>query len=201
MKVVAAADALLKSLTEAQRTAFLFRFRDEEQRVRWSNLPTGIFGRKGLRMGDLRPEQPDAVIAVLRNTLSDAGYQQVVANMEGEERLNGDGRRRLVFGKDEYYFSILETPSLTAASLWQFGGHHLAINATVIRDRITLAPSLTGGQNPQTECCQSSLLRIACREKWIVCLFHGFPVPCSCPGRHLTSPKPATDGSCALRKT
>lgn len=146
VKVVAAADALLKSLTDAQRTAVLFRFSDEEQRVRWSNLPTGIFDRKGLRMGDLTPEHRDAVMAVLRNTLSDAGYQQVVDNMEGEELLKGDGRGRLVFGKDEYYFSILGTPSLTEAWMWQFGGHHLAINATVIRDRITLAPSLTGGQ-------------------------------------------------------
>ncbi|PNY79282.1 DUF3500 domain-containing protein, partial [Deinococcus koreensis] len=42
--------------------------------------------------------------------------------------------------------AFLGTPSGTAAWTLQFGGHHLAINATVAGANITLAPSLTGGQ-------------------------------------------------------
>lgn len=30
--------------------------------------------------------------------------------------------------------------------MWQFGGHHLAINATLVGGNIVLTPSLTGGQ-------------------------------------------------------
>jgi hypothetical protein len=30
--------------------------------------------------------------------------------------------------------------------MWQFGGHHLAINTTIVGADITLSPSLTGGQ-------------------------------------------------------
>ena len=147
VEVVAAAEALLGKLSNAERSATVFRFNDEDQRLKWSNLPTGIFQRKGLRMGDLKPEQFDAVMAVLKTTLSADGYQQVVDNMAGEETLNSGGQRgRVVFGKDEYYFSILGTPSVSEPWMWQFGGHHLAINATIVREKITLGPSLTGGQ-------------------------------------------------------
>ena len=147
VRVTAAADVLLGGLSDAQRSAAVFKFNDEDQRLRWSNLPTGIFQRKGLRMGDLKPEQFDAVMAVLKATLSSDGFQQVIDNMAGEETLNAGGQRgRVVFGKDEYYFSILGTPSVTEPWMWQFGGHHLAINATIVGDKITLGPSLTGGQ-------------------------------------------------------
>ena len=147
VKVVAAAEALLSKLSDVERSMTVFKFNDEDQRLRWSNLPTGIFERKGLRMGDLKPDQFDAVMSVLKATLSDEGYQQVIDNMAGEETLNSGGRRgRLVFGKDEYYFAILGTPSVAEPWMWQFGGHHLAFNATIVSDKITLGPSLTGGQ-------------------------------------------------------
>ena len=146
-QVVAAANALMDVLNDDEKSKCLFKFNDEAQRLRWSNLPTGIFERKGLRMGDLKPEQRDAVMAVLKATLSPSGYQQILDNVAAEETLNQGGRRgRLAFGKDEFYFSILGTPSTTEPWMWQFGGHHLAINATIVRDQITLGPSLTGGQ-------------------------------------------------------
>ncbi|MEZ6035029.1 MAG: DUF3500 domain-containing protein [Planctomycetaceae bacterium] len=149
VNVTAAAEALLQTLSDGQRAAVLFKFNDAEQRVRWSNLPTGIYQRRGLRTGDLKPDQLQAVFAVIQATLSPAGWQQIVDNVAGDEVLhkNSGGRPgRVIFGKDEYYFSILGAPSRTEPWMWQFGGHHLAINATIIGDHITLAPSLTGGQ-------------------------------------------------------
>jgi hypothetical protein len=146
-KVVNAANALLSTLDESGKAQVQFKFNDEQQRLRWSNLPTGIFERRGLRMGDLKPQQAEAVMNVLKATLSEKGFQQIVDNVAAEETLNRGGQRgRIVFGEDEFYFSILGTPSSTDAWMWQFGGHHLAINATIVGDRITLGPSLTGGQ-------------------------------------------------------
>jgi hypothetical protein len=52
-KTVAAAKAFLATLDDAGRAKVSFAFTDNEQKVRWSNFPTGIFARKGLRMGDL----------------------------------------------------------------------------------------------------------------------------------------------------
>jgi hypothetical protein len=52
----------------------------------------------------------------------------------------------LLFGSDLYYTAFLGTPSATTPWMLQFGGHHLAINATVIGGNMTITPSLTGGQ-------------------------------------------------------
>ena len=51
-RIVAAAQALLATLDDAGRAKVQFPF-EGPQKTRWSNLPTGIFAREGLRMGDL----------------------------------------------------------------------------------------------------------------------------------------------------
>lgn len=110
-KAVAATEALLATLDDALRAKALFAFADDEQRANWSNLPTGIYQRAGLRMGDLSQTQRDAVYAVLAATLSPEGYQRVLDTVVGDEVLkNSEGGGNLIFGQDEYYFSILGTP-------------------------------------------------------------------------------------------
>ncbi len=147
LQIVQSAERALESLSESQRESALFDFTDEAQRRNWSNLPTGIYERKGVRMGDLSESQQMAILRVLEATLSDYGYQQVIDNLHAEETLaNPDASGRLKFGKDEMYFSILGKPSTEEPWMWQFGGHHLALNATVAGNRVTLSPSLTGGQ-------------------------------------------------------
>ena len=58
----------------------------------------------------------------------------------------GRGAGGMSFGEDQYFVSILGEPSVAEPWMWQFGGHHLAFNATVAADGITLSPTLTGGQ-------------------------------------------------------
>lgn len=148
-EVVAAAEKLLATFDESQRDALLYPFDDEKQRRNWSNLPVGMVARGGLRWGDLNDEQQQAVMGMIAATLSEEGLAQVKENMHGDELLRrGDGRRSggPVFGEDEYFVSILGTPSKTEPWMWQFGGHHLGVNATIVGDRITLSPTLTGGQ-------------------------------------------------------
>lgn len=50
------------------------------------------------------------------------------------------------FGSDYYFVSFLGTPSENDPWMLQFGGHHLAINLTVVGENVTLAPTLSGGQ-------------------------------------------------------
>jgi hypothetical protein len=149
-KVVSAANAFLATLDGAGRAKVQFAWDDSKQRANWSNFPTGIFQRAGLRMGDLSQAQRDAAMAILAATLSPRGYQQVVDQVEADEVLKQtDGGSNLIFGADEYYISFLGEPSTSSPWMWQFGGHHLAVNATIVGERITLAPSLTGGQPAQ----------------------------------------------------
>jgi hypothetical protein len=158
-RVVAAANGFLATLSDAERTRATFEFAGS-QRTGWSNLPTGIFQRNGLRLGDLTAPQREAALALLAAALSRSGYQKVNDIMNADEALKnrgggrtggrqgggGGGRGGIQFGADEYYLALLGTPSTTAPWLIQFGGHHLAINVTVVGPNNVLTPSLPATQ-------------------------------------------------------
>ena len=147
-RIVASAQAFLATLDEAGRTKVQFPF-DSPQKTRWSNLPTGIFKREGLRLGDLAPAQRAAAMALLSTAFSQEGYRKVVEIMRGDEVLRGGGPAEAAgvrFGEDEYYLAFLGVPSVSAPWMLQFGGHHLAINMTLAGRQATLAPSLTAAQ-------------------------------------------------------
>ena len=175
-RIVAAAQALLATLNQADRTKVQFPF-DGPQKSGWSNFPTGIFKRAGLRLGDLTPPQRTAAMSLLSTALSPEGYRKIVEIMQGDEVLRKNdtgpgpggpppggppsrapgntpggpgltpgGPPRVAFGEDEYYLALIGPPSTTAPWMIQFGGHHLAINLTLAGTEATLAPSLTGAQ-------------------------------------------------------
>src|ERR1043166_8897807 len=74
-EIAEAARKFLATLDDVQRGKVVFDFKDSAQRRRWSNFPTGIFQRAGLRMGDLTQPQRDAAMAVLKAALSPQGYE------------------------------------------------------------------------------------------------------------------------------
>ncbi|WP_034336255.1 DUF3500 domain-containing protein [Deinococcus misasensis] len=146
-KVVKAANAFLATLSGTQKSKVLFAWDNATQRKQWSNFPTGIFQRNGIKWGDLSEAQRTALMNLLGSVLSEQGLTMVKQQMQADEVLKStDGGGRLVFGDAEYYVSFVGTPSSTSPWTLQFGGHHLALNATVVGSNITLAPSLTGGQ-------------------------------------------------------
>src|SRR5437660_12136329 len=107
-KIVASANGFLSSLDEGQRAKVLFDFNDAAQRVRWSNLPTTMVPRAGLKMGDLSGPQRKAAMELLAATLSKRGYEKVLAIMEGDEALKvASAVRGSMFGRDLFYISIL----------------------------------------------------------------------------------------------
>ena len=157
-RIVAAAQALLTSLDDAGRQKLQFPF-EGPQKTRWSNLPSGIFQRQGLRMGDLSPAQRAAVATLLTTALSRDGYRKVMEIVRGDEvlrtgsrgnRPGGGGGRGggggTNFGEDEYYLAFVGTPSTSAPWMLQFGGHHLAINLTLAGSQASMTPSLPAAQ-------------------------------------------------------
>ncbi|GGR17882.1 DUF3500 domain-containing protein [Deinococcus ruber] len=60
--------------------------------------------------------------------------------------LPAGSRPQVSFGSEYYFVSFVGTPSSSSPWMLQFGGHHLAINATVVGKDVTLSPSLTGGE-------------------------------------------------------
>ncbi len=157
-KVVEAANTFLAALTSAERDKCTFGF-TSTQRTGWSNLPSGIFQRNGMRFGDMTPPQREAALRLVAAALSREGYQKVTDIMNGDEVLKNagggqtGGRQgaagrggRVRFGLDEYYIALLGTPSATAPWMIQFGGHHLAINVTVVGPNSVMTPSLPAAQ-------------------------------------------------------
>ncbi len=157
-----AADAFIATLDDRQRARVQFAFDDEAQRKNWSNLPTGIYQRKGLRLGELTPAQRAAALALLAATLSKSGYEKVWGIMEGDQVLPKPAGN-IIFGRDEYYLSFLGKPSATEPWSIQFGGHHLALNLTLAGRRGTLAPSHTAAQPARFE-LQGKTIRPLGRE-------------------------------------
>jgi hypothetical protein len=146
-EVVAATEAFLATLDDAQRQQVSFDFNDKLKSSNWSNLPTGIFERNGVRFGDMTAEQQQAAMAMLQAALSEEGYEQTVGTMVSDEVLaNEGGGGDLQFGIDEYFVTLFGTPSETEPWMLQFGGHHLALNLTVSGQDNVLTPSFTGVQ-------------------------------------------------------
>jgi hypothetical protein len=151
------------TLDEAGRAKVQFPF-DGPQKTRWSNLPSPMFQRTGVRMGDLTAMQRAAVMTLLSAALSQDGHRKVVDIMRGDKVLRtgqsstdagrGGGRGRgrdmpgggPAFGEDEYHLAFVGTPSVTRPWMLQFGGHHLAINLTLGGSQATMAPSLPAAQ-------------------------------------------------------
>ena len=166
-QTVAAANAFLGQLSPEQRAKAAYPF-DSPQRKNWSNLPTGIFQRNSLRMGDMTGPQRDTALALMSTVLSRDGYHKITDIMNGDEVLKNQGGGRtggrpgapgrggqpggggrgggVVFGKDEYYVAILGTPSTSTPWMIQFGGHHLGINLTMAGAHSVMTPSLPAAQ-------------------------------------------------------
>ena len=157
--IVAGANSFLTSLNDAQRSKVLFEFNDAAQRMKWSNLPTTMVPRAGLKMGDLTDAQRKAAMDLLALTLSKRGYEKVLAIVTGDEVLKsqsdgggggggrgGRGGGGPMFGRDLFYISILGKPSVKDPWMLQFGGHHLALNITMVGREGILTPSLTAAQ-------------------------------------------------------
>src|SRR6185312_11229504 len=86
-KAVTAANAFLATLDAKQKSAVLFKFDDEKQRARWSNLPVRMVPRAGLRMGDLSDVQRKAAMNLLAATLSPRGYEKIQQIVLADETL------------------------------------------------------------------------------------------------------------------
>jgi len=145
-RIVSAANAFLSTLDQKQRGRVLFAFDDEEQRRRWSNLPTAMVRRAGLGIGELSAAQRSAALALVSSALSARGFEKVQQIVEADEVLKTSEGNNPIFGKDLYYVSILGTPSETDPWMLQYGGHHLALNITIAGQQGILTPSLTGAQ-------------------------------------------------------
>ncbi len=146
-----AATRFLASLSNPQRNKASFTFASSE-RTRWHWTTPSAVPRNGLALRDMSSESRTLALALLRTSLSEAGYKQAVAIIA----------LQLELGQDDglYYVSVFGTPS---GSLWgwRFEGHHLSRHFTVKDTALFLTPFFLGASPTQTD----SKLRVMPREE------------------------------------
>ena len=145
--IVAAARLFLDSLDDNQRQAATYRFTDNAQRSNWSNFPEGMVPRGGVKLGVLSAIQRANLDKFLDELLSEDGMKNITYQLAAADLLiSGDLFGVMKYGSEYFYAAFLAEPSSTEPWMFQFGGHHLAINATVFGPNVSFSPMLTGGQ-------------------------------------------------------
>jgi hypothetical protein len=153
-----AATAFLSALTPEQRQKAAFTF-DEGERLKWHFIPTEMFARNGLIVGDMTEKQRALAHALLQAGLSQRGYLTATAIMDLETVLNAlesaarqanPGGRGNVLVRDpvRYFFSIFGTPSPRGAWGWRVEGHHVSLNFTVVNGSLVASSPAFFGSNP-----------------------------------------------------
>lgn len=145
MAAIDAANAFLDSLDSDQRSAAVLGF-ESPLRPNWSNLPPGLtrFEHNGVRIGEMDRRQTGLMHDFLRAALSPDGYAKVVGIVGAEDALALTSSRQL--SAKNYWLAFFGEPSADSPWGWQFGGHHLAVNITVVDGRSYLSPTLVAVQ-------------------------------------------------------
>jgi len=137
-----AANALLHTLTPEQKAVAVFDFNNEE-RLNWHFIPRE---RKGLSYKLMTPEQRPLAMALLNASLSQQGYIKATSIMSLEEILKiqekntPPGRR----DPENYFFSIFGAPSESGTWGFRFEGHHVAMNFTIVNNKVASSPMFYG---------------------------------------------------------
>ena len=139
-----AAKALLGLLSEAQRSASCFPA-DSNTWRRWQNTEN-YFEDYGLRLEEISDSQREAVLALLRASLSAEGYQMSRDVMRLNRFLGDLVGGPAILGEWSYNFCLFGTPSLSEPWGWQLFGHHLSLNCMVIGGQMVLTPTFWGAE-------------------------------------------------------
>jgi len=139
-----AADALLGSLTAAQRDKSMFGVDDVEWR-KWMNQD--YYVRQGVSFLEMTDPQRETAIQLLRVSLSAKGLKQTRDIMRlnhtlGEMNDNDFDR----YGEWRYHITVMGKPSATEPWGWQLDGHHAIINYFVLGDQVVMTPMFAGSE-------------------------------------------------------
>jgi Protein of unknown function (DUF3500) len=139
-----AAKALLGQLTAELRAVSCFAAGSNTWR-RWQNTELYLEDY-GLRLEEISEPQREAVLAVLRASLSAKGYQMSRDVMRLNRFLGDLVGCPAVLGEWSYNFCLFGTPSASEPWGWQLFGHHLSLNCMVIGGQMVLTPTFWGAE-------------------------------------------------------
>ena len=139
-----AAEAFLAMLSADQCNRTLFPV-DTDQWRKWSNIHPTLL-RHGMALFEMSDRQRDCAFALLRESLSQRGFEETLDLMHLNETVLELTGRLDEYGEDLYWLSIMGAPSATEPWGWQWDGHHLIINYFVLGDQIVVTPTFLGAE-------------------------------------------------------
>jgi hypothetical protein len=153
-RMAEAATDWLASLPPAQRANSSYPFPATGERTRWSYTPNE---RGGLPLAEMGPVQQRLAHRLMASGLSEGGYAAASTIMGLENALDAvegwrrpyPGRAGPNRGRDPllYFVSVFGEPGAGSWG-WRVGGHHVALNYTVVDGRGLSASPLFLGANP-----------------------------------------------------
>jgi len=122
---------------------------DDPDRIAWNNLPINEYPRRGVALMDMSDEQKQAVQALLRAGLSDAGYLKVNWLLWNDQRRQEDRKKAgnptwEYYGHNHFWVTVFGEPSPSTPWGWQFEGHHLSVNLTFKNGQVATTPLFLG---------------------------------------------------------
>ncbi|GAA3880629.1 DUF3500 domain-containing protein [Leifsonia kafniensis] len=142
--LVAAAEQVLALLSAEEREHVVHPLNAPEWRA-WSN-PEFVIYRVGLRLEDLSSDKVDAILQVVRASLSPEGFERVREAMALNGFLGELVDLPSIMNERSYWFSLFGTPSATEPWGWQLFGHHVALNFVTVGGRQVVAPVFIGAE-------------------------------------------------------
>ncbi len=153
-----AAAEFLSSIDESQRDKAQWPFGGKERR-KWTyfpNVPQLDVRSEGLALQEMTSSQRVAAHNLVACGLSSQGYQKAAGIVRLDDILGQTDLYRprtpteeAPVGSEKYWLAVFGEPSLTEPWGWQFEGHHLALNFTVVDGAINYAPAFMGADPAQ----------------------------------------------------
>ena len=143
-QIVDATQAMISLLDEKQQEAIGYHVDSPEWRT-WSN-PEFLLAHKGIRLDEVDDATRDAVMDILKATLSPEGYDKAVKAMRINHFLGELVKSPRVMNEFSYNFVLFGRPSTTRPWGWSFYGHHLCLNIFLYQSQIVASPWFTGAE-------------------------------------------------------
>jgi len=118
---------------------------DASERRAWSN-PEFVFHRVGVRLEDVAPEASDALLGIVRASLSPEGWARVDEAMQLNAFLGDLIALPNIMNARSFWFAIFGDPSADAPWGWLLFGHHVCVSFVTVAGRHVVAPVFLGGE-------------------------------------------------------
>lgn len=135
--------AFIQSLNEAQKSRALFPF-EAVTRFNWHFLPPTMVARHGAVVKDMDANQKQLLYDFMQVYLSAKGFKKTRDIMDYEYYLKEIQPKNPSRIPENQFVAFYGDPGKDKVWGWKFGGHHLALNFTVVNHQLSFAPFFFG---------------------------------------------------------